>query len=191
MVVEQVLIAVGVMALLLAVVTGVAVAVVVRGVRRRYRASRQRLAAARAVRPDVHHLLRASGSTAAASLGSPHWWAVQNRRHRMWRAVTSAQHAVTVARRTDVAVGDLPALADQLGAAARRVDSLLRASGRHGSIRREDRDDCERIVTAASDLRAAALDSLRAGSHAETSSVVSAVQIEVAALSAGLRAANG
>jgi hypothetical protein len=109
----------------------------------------------------------------------------------MWRAVTSAQHAVTVARRADVAVGDLPALAHQLGVAARGVDSVLRASGRHGAIRREDREDCDRIVTAATDLRAAALDSLRSGSHADTSTVVQAVQIEVAALSAGLRAAHG
>jgi hypothetical protein len=35
------------------------------------------------------------------------------------------------------------------------------------------------------------LASLRSDSHADTSTVVSAVQIEVAALSAGLRAANG
>jgi hypothetical protein len=189
--VEQVLIGVAAVALLFTVVAVAGVVVAVRGVRRRYRATRRRLVAAYAARPDAHSVLRASGSAAAASVGSPSWWAVQNRRHRMWRAVTSAQHAVAVADRADVAVGDLPALASRLGAAARGVDSVLRATGRHGSLRTEDREDCDRIVAAAADLRAAALASLRSDSHADTSTVVSAVQIEVAALSAGLRAANG
>jgi hypothetical protein len=190
-VVEQVLVAIGVMGLLVVVGTGAAVVVVVRRVRRRYRAARARLLALRRAQPDLHGLLRGSGSVAAASIGSPGWWTVQSRRHRMWKAVTSAEHAVGVARQTDVAVGDLPALAGRLHAAALGVDAVLRASGRQGSLRDEDRQDCDRIVAAASDLRAAALSSLRSGSHADTDTVVSAVQIEVAALAAGVRAAHG
>jgi hypothetical protein len=189
--VEQVLVAMGVMGLLVVVTTGAAVFVVVRGVRRRYRAARARLLALRPVQPDLVGLLRGSGSVAAASIGSPGWWTVQNRRHRMWKAVTSAEHAVGVARQADVAVGDLPALAARLHAAAEGVDAVLRASGRQGSLRDEDRLDCDRIEAAASDLRTAALSSLRSGSHAETDTVVSAVQIEVAALAAGVRAAHG
>ena len=189
-VVEQVLITVGVVGLLFIVAPGVAAVVVVRGVRRRYRSARARLLAVRGWQHDLEGLLRVSGSVASASIGSPGWWVGQNRRHRMWRAVTSAEHAVSVARRADVTVGDLPWLAGQLHAAASRVDAVLRAGGRQGSVRDQDRLDCDRIMAAASDLRSAALYSLRSGSHADTETVVSAVQLEVAALAAGIHAAH-
>lgn len=187
---EQLLIVTGVMGLLFVIATGAAVVVVVRGVRRRYRSLRDRVVGVRGAPPDLPSLLRESGSVAVASIGSPGWWAVQNRRHRMWRAVTSAEHAVSVARRADAAVGDLPMLAGRLHAAADRVDAVLRASGRQGSVRKEDSLDCDRIVAAACDLRGAAVSSLRSGSHADTDGVVSAVRIEVAALAAGMRAAH-
>jgi len=109
----------------------------------------------------------------------------------MWRAVSSAEQAVGIADRADVAVGDLPGLARRLSEAASGVDAVLRASARRGSLRDRDRRDCDRIVAAADDLRAAALSSLRTGSHADIDTVVSAVQIEVAALAAGVRAAHG
>jgi hypothetical protein len=189
-VVEQVLMAIGVIGLVFVVATGIAAFVVVRRVRRRYRVARARLLAVRAAHRDVYGLLRVSGSVASASLGSPGWWMVQNRRHRMWRAVTSAEHAVGVARRADAAVGDLPSLAGRLRTAANGVDAVLRASGRQGSLRDQDRQDCDRIVAAATDLRTAALSSLGSDSHADTQNVVSAVQLEVAALAAGLRAAH-
>jgi hypothetical protein len=189
-VVEQVLIAIGVMGLLFIIATGAATVVVVRGLRRRYRAARSRLLSAQGAHHDLQSLIRVSSSVASASIGSPGWWVVQNRRHRMWRAVTSAEHAVRVARRADVAVGDLPSLAGRLRAAANGVDAVLRASGREGSLRERDRLDYDRIVEAASELRAAALSSLRSGSHADTETIVSEVQIEVAALAAGVRAAH-
>jgi hypothetical protein len=190
-VVEDVLIAAGVISLLLMLSTGVAAVIVFRRLRRRFRAARARLLASRASQLDLHGLLRVSTSAAVASIGSPGWWMVQNRRHRMWRAVSSAEHAVGVARRADVAVGDLPGLARRLNNAAAGVDAVLRASDRLGSLREQDRVDCDRIVAAASDLRAAALSSLRSSSHADTDTIVSAVQIEVAALAAGVRAARG
>jgi hypothetical protein len=189
-VVEQVLIAMGLMAFVFFVTVVVGTTVVVRRVRRRWRASRTRFVVRRASQPDLGQLLRTSGSAAAASVGSPGWWMVQNRRHRMWRAVTSAEHAVGVARRAEVAVGDLPELASRLRAAATGVDAVLRASGRQGSLSTEDRADCDRIVRAATDVRAVALTSLRTGSHLDTDAVVSAVEIEVAALAAGVRAAH-
>ncbi len=108
----------------------------------------------------------------------------------MWRAVTSAEHSLGLARRSEVAVGDLPALTAQLRQAADGVDAVLRASARSGSIREEDRADCDRITAAAADIHAATLDSLRSAAHSDTDPVVSAVHIEVAALAAGIRAAH-
>jgi hypothetical protein len=188
--VEQALVAAGVVGVLAVLTTGLLAAVVVRGVRRRYRAARARLRSLTVPQPGFGGTSRAPSAVAAATIGSPGWWAAQNRRHRMWKAVSSAEHAVAVARRADVAVGDLPALTAQLSTAARGVDSVLRAGGRLGSLSHEDRASCDRIEAAASDIRAAALSSLRSAAHADTDPVLSAVQIEVAALAAGVRAAR-
>ena len=186
--VEQVLIGVGVAGLLALVTTGVVVTLVLRAVRRRFRLARERVRGMRAPwnGPASTSVL---GSVAASTVGSPGWWTVQNRRHRMWRAVTSAEHSLDLARRSDVAVGDLPALTAQLRQAADTVDAVLRASARSGSIREEDRADCDQITAAATDIHAAALASLRSAAHSDTDPVVSAVHIEVAALAAGIRAA--
>jgi hypothetical protein len=190
-VVEQLLIAVGVMALVFTVAAGVAAVLVVRRARRRYRWARARIRALRAARANPAGLLPLVGSVASASIGSPGWWLAQNRRHRMWRAVTSAEHALNVARQADVALGDLPALAVRLHEAARGVDAVLRAGGRQGRLGDRDRADCDQVVAAAMDLRSAALSSLRAGSRADLETVVSAVRLEVAAVAAGARAAHG
>lgn len=189
--VEQLLIAVGVMGLVFAVATGIAAVVVVRRVRRRYRSARARIRAFRGAQPNPAGLLRLVGSVASASIGSPGWWVAQNRRHRMWRAVTSAEDAVSVARQADVALGDLPALAVRLHTAARGVDAVMRAGGRQGRLGDRDRADCDQVVAAAMDLRSAALSSLRSGSRADLETVVSAVRLEVAAVAAGARAAHG
>ena len=187
---EQLLVVVGVAGLLFVAASGLAAVLVVRGARRRYRAARARLAAWRGPEDRRAGLLHASGSVASATIGSPGWWTAQSHRHRMWRAVTSAEQAVAVARRTGVPVGDLPALAGRLHGAATGVDAVLRAGGRQGALRHQDRVDCDRIVAAASDLRSAALSSLRWDSHADTEAIASAVQLEVAALTAGVRAAH-
>ena len=188
--VEQVLVVAGVAVVLFVITTGVVAVVVVRGVRRRYRSLRDRLGAFfHASQLDGSGPTRVRGSVALSTVGAPGWWAAQNRRHRMWRAVCSAEHSVDVARRSDVAVGDLPALAAQLREAASRADAVLCVSARSGSLREEDRADCERIEAAAGDIHAAALSSLRSVSRGETDPVVSAVQIEVAALAAGLKSA--
>jgi hypothetical protein len=188
-VVEQVLIAASVVGMLVVVTTGVLTVLVLRAVRRRYRSARERLRGFRASSPNPGST-RVPGSATLSAAGSPAWWAAQNRRHRMWRAVSSAEHSVGLARRSEVAVGDLPALTAQLTAAAEGVDAVLRASARSGSLREEDRAACDRITAAAADIHAAALTSLRSASRADTDPLVSAVQIEVAALAAGVRAAH-
>lgn len=188
--VEQVLIASGVVGALVVLAAGAVMAVAVRRrVRRGYRSVHERLRAVRISTMGRRGSLRQPSSVALATIGSASWWAVQNRRHRMWRAVSSAEHAVRVARRSDVAVGDLPVLASQLSAAARGVDSVLRAGARLGSLSEEDRANCDQIEAAAASIHKAALNSLRSASHSDTEPVVSAVQIEVAALAAGVRAA--
>jgi hypothetical protein len=190
-VLEQVLIAMGVMGGVMVIMTGVVVAVTVRWVRRRFRAVRARVRVVRLATTQPRHDFRVLTSFAVARLGSPGWWAVQNRRHRMWRAVLSAEHAVRVACRSDVAVGELPVLASQLRSAAEGVDRLLRADVLLGSIRKENRADCQRLEAVAADIHSAALSSLRTASQADTEPLVSAVRIEVAALAAGARAARG
>jgi hypothetical protein len=189
--VEQVLIGLGVAGGVMVIMTVVLAAMAVRNVRRRYRAVRARIAAFRLATTRPGHAFRAPTSFVVDRLGSPGWWAVQNRRHRLWRAVSSAEHAVLLARRAEVAVGELPMLACQLRSAAEGVDSLLRADVLFGSIRRENRADCERIEALAADIQRAAVSSLRGASHADAEPLVSAVQIEVAALAAGVRAARG
>jgi hypothetical protein len=188
-VVEQVLVATGVLGALVALTSGAVLVFAVRAVRRRYRVARERLRAFR--RPPAPDSVAPPrpGSVALATLGSPGWWAVQHRRHRMWRAVSAAEHAVEVARRSGAPVGDLPVLSRQLGSAARGVDSVLRASARLGALREDDRTDSRRIEAAAASIHDAALSSLRSVSRRETEPVVSAVQVEVAALAAGVRAA--
>lgn len=170
---EQLLIAMGVVGMLVVVTMGVTTVLVVRAARRRYRAARERLRGLR-----------------SAPVGTPAYWSVQNRRHRMWRAVTSAEHSIGLARASDVAVGDLPFLTQRLRVAADGMDAVLRASARTGSLTTEDRADCDRIIVAGAEIQAAALDSLRTASRADTEPVVSAIRIEVAALAAGVRAAQ-
>lgn len=130
----------------------------------------------------------AVAATSRATVGSPGWWIVQRDRRRLWRSVAAAEHAVKVAQRSNVTVGDLPILATQLNTAARGVDSVLRASSHVGSLRALARRDAGRIEVAALDIHRAALDSLRATATADTEPMLSAIRIEVAALAAGARA---
>jgi hypothetical protein len=188
-VVEQVLIVACVAGALFVITTGAVAVVVVRGVRRRYRSLRDRLSGFPASQLHGAGPTPAKSSVVLSTVGAPGWWAVQNRRRRMWRAVCSAEHSVGVARRSDVAVGDLPALAAQLRTAASRVDAVLCASARLGSVHQEDRAECDRIEAAAANIHSAALSSLRSASRDETDPVVSAVQIELAALAAGVKSA--
>src|SRR4051794_15916459 len=178
--VQDVLITITVMCALGAATTGALVLVAVRSVRRRYRAARER----------VRSLRLPPAPVTVATMTSPSWWTTQNRRHRLWRAVSSAEHAVALARRSDAPVGDLPSLTTQLRSAAVGVDAVLRATAVGGSLRPDDRAAYDQVVAAATDIHQAAVSSLRTTSQADTEPLLSAVQIEVAALAAGVRAAT-
>lgn len=159
-----------------------------RGLRRRYRALRYPVRFGHGIgrRLDISTLRAATLST----LGSPGWWAVQRDRHQMWRSVTAAQHAVAVARRAGAPIGDLRSLLRQLEAAARSVDALARASASTLPHRTAAAAEMYRVSRAAGDLHRTAVDSLRAMATADVEPVLSAVRLEVAALSAGIRAAR-
>lgn len=159
----------------------------VRGVRRRYRRVRSRFASLDA---GPGSRLPAVRATAVATVGSPTWWVAQRDRHRMWRAVSSAQHAVAVAQRAGAPVGDLPTLTRQLSGAARGLDAVLRAGARGGAARGELAAERRRLEAAAAALHEAALDSLRIVAAADAEPVLSQVRLEVAALGAGLRASG-
>ncbi len=176
---KDLLITITVVCALALATTGTLAFVAVRSLRRRYLAARERVRSLRVPPAPV----------TVSTMTSPAWWTAQNRRHRMWRAVTSAEHTVALARRSDVPVGDLPGLTTQLRSAAVGVDAVLRASAHGGSLRAEDRATCDQVVEAAADIHRAALSSLRLA-QADTEPLLSAVQIEVAALAAGVRAAT-
>jgi hypothetical protein len=165
---EQVLIVLGVVTALVLATTCTVAVLAVRAVRRTYRSARASIAGA----------------------STPGWWAAQSRRQRLWRAVTSAERALEVARAADAPVGDLPALTRQVRSAALGVDGVLRASASGGTLAPEDRAACDQVERAAADIRRAALSSARSVSQADTAPLLSAVQIEVAALAAGVRAAT-
>ena len=188
--VGETVVVIGAVTVLLVISTmAAATTLVVRGVRRRYRAVRSQVGLL-GLRSGSGPGLPAVRAAAVATLASPAWWAVQRDRHRMWRVVSSAEHAVVVAQQAGAPVGDLPALSRQLTAAAGGVDAVLRASARSSSLRREVTGERRRMEAAAADLQGAALDSLRMVAAAETEPVLSQVRLEVAALAAGLRAAG-
>jgi hypothetical protein len=179
-----VIVAVGVIVLFWAAVATLSV-LAVRWVRRRYRAT---------VTHDGwtgeagRRGLREVGTVASATLGTPGWWISQHDRRRMWRAVRGAEQAVKAAQKTGAPVGDLPTVTRQLVTAARGVDAVLRASALDASSRHETRAELARIESASSDVRRAALDSLRLVTNGQTDDVVAAARIERTALAAGVRA---
>lgn len=186
----ETVVVIGAVTVLLVIATLAAVTTLgVRAVRRRYRAVRSRFGFPRiGTRSRID--LPAVRTAALATVASPTWWVVQHDRHRMWRAVLSAEHAVAVAERAGAPVGDLPALSRQLTAAAGGVDAVLRASAGRSSLRRQATDERRRLEAAATDLHEAVLDSLRMVSVAHTEPLLSQVRLEVAALGAGVRAAT-
>jgi hypothetical protein len=131
----------------------------------------------------------AVGASLAETVASPAWWLVQRDRHAMWRCVSAARRAVAVAARAGAPTGDLTALARRLERSAAGVDALLRAAGADRSAAARVAGERARIVTAAAEIRDAALASLAAMS-ADVQPVASAVAVEVEALAAGVRAAR-
>jgi hypothetical protein len=157
-----------------------------RAARRRYRVLRSRVRV-RGLGTAGRTDLPAVRAAAAATVASTAWWATQRDRHEMWRAVSSAQHAVQVAQRSGAPVGDLPALCGQLAHAATRVDAVLRASEGDRPWRRDA--GAAKVQQAAADVQRAAVESLAMIAAVDAEPVYSAVRLEVAALAAGVRAA--
>jgi len=174
----------------------VAATMVVLRLRRRWRSLRESMRArlhgsgllADPATPDaraVSAVAMASGSRFA----SPHWWATQQARRRMWRAVTAAGHAVKVARAAGAPVGDLPTVVRQLEGAARSADALARAdadlpgSGRPGVL------ETRRVEEAALQVQQVALQSLQSITAVDVEPLLPIVRLEAAALAAGVRAA--
>ena len=132
--------------------------------------------------------LAATGMSLATTLASARWWATQQDRRRMWRAVTAAKHAVAVARRAGAPVGDLPTLACQLEAAARSADALARAAAGSPRVGAPASTEVRRVEEAALQLHRAAVDSLKAIATTDVSPLLRSVRLEAQALAAGIRA---
>jgi len=175
--------------------TALATMMVVR-LRRRWRSLRESARArlhGSGLLADARKVDRGTVTAAAMASGSrftsPHWWATQQARRRMWRGVSAASHAVKVARASGAPVGDLPTVLRQLEAAARSADALARAdadvpgNGRSGVL------ETRRIEEAALHLQQAALQSLQSVAAVEVEPLLPAVRLEAAALAAGVRAA--
>ena len=188
---------VGLVFLLVVIVLTAATTLMVRRVRRRWQALRRPVH----LRPSGSRLstrvpaidrrrLAATGASLATTLASARWWATQRDRHRMWRAVTAAKHAVAVARRSGAPVGDLPALASRLEAAARSADALARAAALSPRGGAPASTDARQIEEAALEMHRAAVDSLQAVTTAEVSPLLPSVLLEVQAVTAGIRAVS-
>lgn len=132
--------------------------------------------------------LASAGTSLATTLASARWWAAQQDRRRMWRAVSAANHAVTVARRAGAPVGDLPTLARQLETAARSADALARAAGRSPRGTAPASADVREVEKAALQMHRAAVDSLQAVATSEVSPLLHSVRLEAQAVAAGVRA---
>jgi hypothetical protein len=164
--------------------------ITVRGVRRLIRAGRARMRRLGLSGGSGSRGIGLIGPSASATVGSAGWWVTQRDRHRMWRAVSAAEHAIGVAKRAGAPVGELPTLAGELVTAARSVDAVLRASARSHRTRTLARQEGAAIEATAAGLYRAALESLRMVAEGASNHVVSAARVEVEALAAGLRAAR-
>jgi hypothetical protein len=123
---------------------------------------------------------------AALSVTDRAWWVVQRDRHRMWRAVTSAERAVATAVAENAPIGDLAALTRHLLSTAGSVDAALRAC-EHSSVGlRPLREQVSAVVGAANQIHAAALEALTAIAVPVTSRLTDAVRVEVAAVRHGI-----
>jgi hypothetical protein len=162
----------------------VAVALAVRATRRAVRHVRERVLDP--VR-SIDGTGRGLGVAASSTVLSAAWWATQQTRHRMWRAVAAADHAVTSALRGRAPVGDLPTLTRRLHETTRTLDLALRASGRSGHATPEElRRDAEQVIETAGHIEASALAALGDSVHPDATELARQARIEIEALRYGL-----
>jgi hypothetical protein len=120
------------------------------------------------------------------------WIAVGRARRRLWRAVSSAEHAVAMARRGGVPTGELDALCRQLRRAAASLDRSL-AVERHttaadGGLESVSAQATE-LVSAANRIQAAAAAALGSSARLAASGLADDVHREAEALAAGMASA--
>ena len=187
----------GLVMLLALLAVTLAATMVIRRSRRRWRVvrgliSRRSRGGPLSRRPAVNGRALAASALGLTTntVASPRWWATQNARRQMWREVTAAKHAVTVARRAGAPVGDLPALVRQLEGAARSADALAQADAHSPRRGRPATPEVRRVQRAALEVRDAAVDALQAAATAEVSPLLPSVRLEAAALAAGALAAS-
>jgi hypothetical protein len=127
----------------------------------------------------------------ASTAARPQWWAMQHDRHRMWRAVSSAEHAVGAAVKAQAGVGDLPSLARRLRRAATQVDAALSAACHNsGRVPTGVRDEHALVMASARDVERLAIQVTAATAGTSAVEVRAAVLVEERALAAGMAAAT-
>ena len=108
-------------------------------------------------------------------------------RHRMWRAVTAAERAVSAAVSAGAASGELTSLVRRLRRAAQSVDRVLAAAGPGASA--QVTAELRRVLEMSETIRSAATEALLTVTSPATSSLADAVADEVTALRHGLSVA--
>ena len=148
---------------------------------------------------------RARGAAAVAGGAGSRWlWSlpVPDRRWReggrarreLWRAVSTAEHAVAAARRGGAPTGDLDGMCRRLREAAGSADRRL-AIGQRPAVAGAGLDpavsEVSGLLSAAGQIQAAASAALASVSRPAARQLADDVRIEVTALAAGLASAAG
>ncbi len=148
---------------------------------------------------------RARGAAAVAGGAGSRWlWSlpVPDRRWReggrarreLWRAVSTAEHAVAAARRGGAPTGDLDGMCRRLREAAGSADRRL-AIGQRAAVAGAALDpavsEVSGLLSAAGQIQAAASAALASVSRPAARQLADDVRIEVTALTAGLASAAG
>jgi hypothetical protein len=120
------------------------------------------------------------------------WIAASRARRRLWRAVSSAGHAVAVAREAGAPTGDLEALCRRLRQAAADTDRSLVMAGRATAATRTEPGSAEvgDLVRAAGLIQEAAASAVASLSLPAATSLADDARREAEALSAGIASAS-
>jgi hypothetical protein len=141
--------------------------------------------------------LRSDAPSTFAAAFDPRAWSVARQRHRMWRAVRSANRTVAATHAVAGPSAQLARLAQDLQDTAVDVDRLLSVIQRstwnppRGDLSQARvLADTRRVVAAADELRSAALAVLHADSTPRVSTLLDDVRLESEAIRSGLASAD-
>jgi hypothetical protein len=121
-----------------------------------------------------------------------HWVTAAVSRHRLWRSVAAAEHAVAQAGKSGAPTGDLEGLCRRLRRAAVDADRSLALAGRatpSPSSPHHDSSHAAELVAAARLIQDAAASSAASLARPAVATLTNDVRQEVVALSAGLASA--